>query len=266
MHCTQCGGPLHRENRRLFIQCPHCQSTLYIIPGRTVLHRYLPAALDADQAQAALRGWMAGREMPTDLSSLAKIEAVEFAYFPMWRVQLAASGQDPYVHLPAAATAVTEINMVRIPAGDLRPFDPGIQPTPLAPTFSLETALAQRSANIQDRVGEVDLEHIREVELVHVPLFFLRYRYRRQRYTAVVEGFSGQVYAHIYPQASNRPLVRASVIVAVIYFALGTCPWIGLLVGGRAGQRLGLALCLGLGVAVSIPSVIYMTRLAEGKW
>jgi predicted RNA-binding Zn-ribbon protein involved in translation (DUF1610 family) len=242
--CTQCGGELHPDEGQIFLTCPFCGSTVYIDKARVVFHWYLAPTLDEAKARGALSRWMAGNQTVKDLDRKASVTEVGFQYFPMWYFkQRLVNGREEIALMPGAATAVSEIVHLRLPAGDLRKYNQEVDPQAQPPTVPLEAAQSWLVAG-QPGTGN----EIIEQSLVHIPLFIAKYTYKGNLYTALVEGATGEVIANIYPAKAEAPYLAVGGLAALVYLCLALFPVIGGLSNGSEGALTGLGLCAAAGI------------------
>ncbi len=239
--CTQCGGELHPDEGQVFLTCPFCGATVYLDKSRVVFHWYVAPTLDADQAAAALRRWMSGSETVKDLDAKSQISGQAFRYFPLWYFRWTEGGREQVTLQPAAATSVTELARLNLPAGDLRRYDPALDPDSEPPSVPLEAGVEWFK---QGRAGV----QIEETALVHVPIYLFKYLYRGQTYTAVVDAASGGVHANIYPAKAELPYRLVGGVAALVFLCLALFPVVGGIVDSENGAGLGLAICAGVGV------------------
>lgn len=247
--CSQCGGELHPDEGQIFLTCPFCGSTVYIDKSRVVFHWYVAPTLNRDLALGALRRWMTGSQTVKDLDDKSQVTEIAFQYFPMWYFKLRRRDGKEEVHLsPAAATAVSEIGSLVLPAGDLRKYAAEIEPEAQAPSVPLASAQGWLSSEIQ--AGET----ISESSLLHIPVFTVKYSYQGVSYTALVEGATGEVFANLFPAKAEAPYRTVGLIAAAVFLCLALIP-IGMsAAGGAEGAGLGLGICIGSGL-VAIPLV-----------
>lgn len=258
--CTQCGGELHPDEGQIFLTCPFCSSTVYIDKARVVFHWYLAPTLDETKARGALARWMAGNQTVKDLDRKARIGEAAFQYFPMWYFKRRLSGGQEQIDLmPGAATAVSEIVHLRLPAGDLRKYNQDIDPQAVAPTVPLQAALEWLAAGQPAPVGE-----IAEQSLVHVPLYIFKYSYQGKAYTALVEGATGEVIANIYPAKAEAPYLAVGGLAALVYLCLALFPVVGGLADGSSGAAVGLGLCAAAGL-VAAPVLFVLAAWVAAK-
>jgi predicted RNA-binding Zn-ribbon protein involved in translation (DUF1610 family) len=316
LNCTQCGGELHPDEGQIFLNCPYCGATVYLDTSRVVFHWYVAPTLDEQQAGAALRRWMSGSRTVKDLDKKATVSGSSFLYFPLWYFRKRTGQREEITLVPAAATSVSELSHLTLPAGDLRKYESRLDAQAEPPTVPLEAALnwsggqkglslpapaggtvsavdamqsvytqaldrAQQHAASQGvdmfaQLEEIDRESgnertpeeeerlramlaargasaapaataaVQEMSLVHVPLFFFKYSFGGQSYTAVVDAASGTVLANIFPAKQEIPYRLVGGVTALVYLCLATFPIIGMLTG-EDGVFTGAALCIGLG-------------------
>ncbi len=248
--CSQCGGELHPDEGQTFLTCPYCSATVYVDKSRVVFHSSVAPTLDERQAIAALYRWMSGSQTVKDLDKKARVEGQMFQYFPLWYFKWK-DGQDEEEALrPAAATSVTELSNLKLPAGDLQSYTSALDSQAVPPSVPLDAALEwlQTSRTAKDP-GKLAVE---ETAVVHVPLYFYKYTYARGSYTAVVDAASGSVYASVFPPKAEAPYQVVAIVTALIYLCLATFPLIGMASAGSSGTSVGLISCAGLG-AIAAP-------------
>lgn len=229
LSCTQCGGELHPDEGQVFESCPYCGASVYLDKARVVFHWHLAPTLSQEQAASALARWMSGSQTVKDLDKKARVTGVSFEYFPLWYFKSKQGANAEQVDLqPAAATSVTELRQLNLPAGDLRKYDSALDAQSVTPSVPLEAAhqwLQQTRPN----------GNVTESALVHVPIFTFKYAFRDQVYTAVVEAATGRVLANIFPAKAEAPYLLAAGVTALVYLCLAL---IGLGGGGMAGISL----------------------------
>jgi predicted RNA-binding Zn-ribbon protein involved in translation (DUF1610 family) len=244
--CTQCGGELHPDEGQIFLTCPYCNSAVYLDKSRVVFHWYLAPTLDETKARGALARWMAGNETVKDLDKKARIGDYNFEFFPVWYFKRRDKhGREQVLLEPAAATSISEIRKIRLPAGDLRKYEDRLESQAHAPSVPLQAAL-----DWLDERG-VPGEEIVEQSLVHIPLFTFKYAYQNKPYTAIVEAGTGSVFANIFPAKAEAPYLLAGGLTALIFLCLALFPVIGGLAEGSSGVGVGLALCAGIGIVAA---------------
>ncbi len=259
LHCTQCGGELHPDEGQLFLTCPYCGATVYLDKSQVVFHWYLAPTLDEAQARASLARWMAGSQTVKDLDKKARLMGSAFEYFPLWYFKLNHPGGLEEIALqPAAATSVSELLHLKLPAGDLRKVDPGMEAQAHAPNVPLQTALGwvseRRGTNVQ----------VTERALVHIPVYSFKYTYNGTTYTALVEAATGGVFANIYPAKAEAPFLLVGGITAAVFLCLASFPVVGALSDSSSGLGIGALTCLGAGI-VAVPLLLALAAWVAAK-
>jgi DNA-directed RNA polymerase subunit RPC12/RpoP len=256
--CSQCGGELHPDEGQVFLTCPYCSSTVYLDKSQVVFHWYLAPTLDEQAAQGALRRWMAGNQTVKDLDQKARITESAFTYFPIWYFKRKRGDIEEILLQLAAATSISELKYMHIPAGDLRKYDPKLDDKAVAPSVPLETALAWLQVN------QSEASELVEKALVHLPLYTFKYQHQGQVYTALVEASTGQVFANIFPAKAEAPYMMAGGITALVFLCLATFPIIGALAADSSGFGIGLLVCGGVGL-VAAPALFALAAWVAAK-
>jgi hypothetical protein len=255
LNCTQCGGELHPDEGQIFLTCPYCGATVYLDKSRVVFHWSIAPTMDAQQAAAALNRWMSGNQTVKDLDRKARVVGQAFQYFPLWYFKWSAGKLEQEALQPAAATAVTELTHLRLPAGDMKPYHPDLDAQAVQPTVPLEAALEwlgqSQAGGGTSAAPQLGAGALKETAVVHVPLYSFKYEYRGQVFTAVVDAASGMVLANIFPQKEEAPYRLVGGVTALVFLCLATFPLVGMAINEETGLFTGLALCAGLGVLVA---------------
>lgn len=260
MLCPQCGGELHADQGQIFLTCPFCSSTVYLDKSQVVFHWYLAPTLDEARARGVLARWMAGNQTVKDLDKKSQVVAVSFEYFPLWYFKhLDSNGKEHILLEPAAATSVSELRKLMLPAGDLRKYDPSLDDQAHPPTVPLPTALQW----LKDH-HSVAANSLRERALVHIPIYTIKYHFQGNQYTAIAEAATGSVLASIYPAKVEAPYLLAGGITAFVFLCMATFPLIGALVAGRSGIGIGLLVCGALGL-IAVPALFSLAAWVAAK-
>jgi hypothetical protein len=244
LNCTQCGGELHPDEGQIFLVCPYCSATVYLDKARVVFHWYVAPTQDANQARSALFRWMSGSQTVKDLDKKSQVVGQDFRYFPLWYLVWSDGKIEQTGLQPAAATSINELGQMKLPAGDLRKYESGLDAQSEPPTVPLETAVGW----FRQKYGSVE---VRETALVHVPIYVFKYNYHGQVYTAVVDAANGTVLASLYPAKAEVPYLLVGAVTALIYLCLALFPIFGVISGGDDGGGIGLVLCAGVGIVAA---------------
>lgn len=245
-NCTQCGGDLHPDEGQLFITCPYCNSTVYLDKARVVFHLRLAPTLDDKAAAASLARWMAGNDTVKDLDKKSRILGQTFTYFPVWYFKLKSGGKEQIFLEPAAATSVTELRSLKLPAGDLQKYDDALNPQSVEPNVPLDAALLWLAQK------QVNTEQVAESALVHIPIYTFKYGFKNRMYTAVVEAATGRTLANIFPPKAEAPYLAVGCLTAMVFLCLAFMLVVTVYYDNGSTLPIGALLCSG-GGALAAP-------------
>lgn len=249
--CQQCGAPLPIEQGTRFVKCEFCGATNFVDKARAVFHYALKQTVRDTDAVAALRRWMAGNQTVKGLDRLAQIEPLQFEYFPMWLIRVENQGAEKVFLEPAAALSISALKGETIPAADLIPYDHELDAAAVEPTVPYSAMLDWLKQ--EQKITETA---IKEVSLVHLPLFVGKYAFKGERYTAIVDAATSRVFANIYPSKWEAPYFTIAAIAFVIYFCAALGPLAGYMSDSGAGLLLGIVAYLVIAVIAAIPIFI----------
>ena len=197
--CPQCGGENAPRSGERLLECAFCSASLFVDRSGAVGHYWLPRLLDAEQAVAALKRWMAGNDTVKDLDRKSSIERPEPVSFPVWMFRTRDAGGDETAYVePAAPTPIPQLADLKVPAGQLRPFDEeaeGVERSEA--TIPLETA--------RGWLDQRGVARVFETSLVQVPLWRCTYVFDGRQFTALVDGSTGAVMAAVFPEKAEAP-------------------------------------------------------------
>ena len=257
-NCTQCGGDLHPDEGQLFITCPYCNSTVYLDKARVVFHWSLAPTLDDKAAAASLARWMTGNDTVKDLDKKARILGQTFQYFPVWYFKVKSGEKERIFLEPAAATSITELRSLNLPAGDLQKYDDALVPQSVEPSVPLDAALlwlAQKQVNTQQVV---------ESALVHIPIYTFKYGFKNQMFTAVVEAVTGRAIANIFPTKAEAPYLTVGCLTALVFLCLAGILSLAVYFDDGASLGIGALICVG-GGAVAAPVLFAIAAWVASK-
>ena len=246
--CMQCAAPLHVEQGSQFVVCEFCGTTNFVDKSQSVQHYVVRETVAEPDAAAALRRWMAGNQTVKDLDQKATIERPSFQLFPLWLLRVQHNGEEKVYLEPAAATSVTELTELTIPASDMEPYDHTPDETAVAPTVPLETVKKWLAENEQ-----VAAQSIKEASLVHLPLYLFKYAFEARMYTAIVDAATSKVFANNYPTKWETPYYGVGGIGCALYFLAAFIPLISFFNSGGEGLGTGVLLYCITAVLLAIP-------------
>jgi LSD1 subclass zinc finger protein len=255
--CRQCSAPLSVEQGTKYVSCEYCGTTNIVDKSQSVLHYAVRPTLRQNDAEAALRRWMAGNKTIKGLDREAKIEREEFLHFPMWLVRTRKGESDEVFLEPAAATSISELKKLTIPAADLEPYDQTMDEDAVEATVPYKAMLGWLKET--HGVEQIDIQ---EVSLVHLPAYQFKYRYKERSYTALVDAASGSVFANLFPSKWEAPYRTIGGVAFVAYFMVALIPLVAFLIGGAAGMGIGMIIYFGVALALAIPIFIFAAAVS----
>jgi hypothetical protein len=247
LQCPDCGGPLKVAPGEAIATCPYCGSDVNLAVGSKyfLAHSILPNRIAAGEVEAAARSWMSGGFLkPDDLERKARIVTAELSVVPLYVMN--ADAKTTYTGFftrggPAAERSGTmakeyfwkvlarrasrfPVREYQVPLGAKVPF--ALAHVPAGAAFlnaELDDGEAARLARQQidanqryllrddvDSFSSVETEvDIRDLELLHVPAWNVRYEYRKRIHELVIDGQTGQAISGEIPQGKGGLLGSA---------------------------------------------------------
>jgi hypothetical protein len=233
-------------------RCTYCGTTNLVDTSRFVVHYAAQPTLRVNDAEAALRRWMAGSTTVAELDKLAQIERPLYQLFPMWLVRIMRDGKEQLLLEPAAALVVSELKRMSLASVDLERYDDSLAADAVAATVPYEAMMRWLADDYQ-----VKREQVREVSLVHLPVYLFNYRFAGQRYTAVVNGATGEVFASLYPAKRDTPYRVVAWASLLIYFMLTV--GLALLF---VNNTITFSLCFSTYLGVGVPTALILFAAA----
>jgi LSD1 subclass zinc finger protein len=246
--CQQCAAPLRVAPGSQFVTCEFCGTDNFVDKSGVVIHYAVQTTVREPDAVAALRRWMAGNQTVKGLDEQAQITETTYQLFPMWMVRVQANGEEQIYLEPAAATSITELTELTIPAGSITAYDHALDAYAIDPTVPYETVQSWLADNHQISSGAT-----RSVSLVHVPIYICKYTYEGEGYTAVIDGATSQVFAAIYPSKWETPYRAIGGLGCLGYFLISLIPLVGFASASGSSAAVGMTVYCFLAVLLAIP-------------
>jgi hypothetical protein len=188
-----------------FVKCPYCASQVYIDRTGAGFYYALPYMMDENQAVGVFKRWAAGSTKAKDLDKLAQVAGVKREYFPVYMFKRDVNGVEQVMIQPAGSTTLPGLHSLKVPAGDIKIFDPSFD-TKGAEMIKPDIEMM---AYMEKLPGKP-----KEQALVYFPIWKLDYVFNQKKYLAVIDGSSGEVFSSEFPTRSSAVYV----IVAVVGF------------------------------------------------
>lgn len=245
--CNQCTAVLPVEQGATIAVCEFCGTTNALDKSQAVLHYVVRETLREHEAGAALRRWMGGNQTVKELDKKAAIQPPAYYLWPMWLVRADVKGAEKVFLKPGAAVAVLDLTEMRIPASDLEPYDYSLSAAvdPTVPVKAVKKWLADDH--------QISAGAIKEMSLVHLPVYVFTYQFQGESYTAVVEAASGRVFADRFPSKQEVPYRAVAGVGCLLYFCAALVPALMYASGDFAGLGLGLLIYVIAAVVMAVP-------------
>lgn len=209
-----------------------------------VFHWRLAPTFDDKAAAASLARWMAGNDTVKDLDKKSRILGQTFQYFPVWYFKVKSGGKDQVFLEPAAATSISELRSLKLPAGDLQKYDDSLTPQSVEPSVPLDAALSWLAQKI-------NTQQVAENALVHIPIYTFKYGFKDKIYTAVVEAATGRTLANIFPPKAEAPYLAVAGLTALVFLCLAGILSLTIFYDNGSALGIGGLLCIGGGVVTA---------------
>jgi len=215
--CTKCGAPIELEPGVKLVKCKYCDSQIFLDRSGAGFFYIIPFMMNPTQAQGIFKRWTAGSRMARDLEAQAHISVLRQSYFPVYMFKRDVGGKEQVMVQPAKSTILPGMRNLKIPPGDLKIFDQ---------KFSTEGAeVVQPDMEMMAYLNNLPGKPV-EQALVYFPTWIIDYNYKGRKYSAVVDGSSGEIFATEYPPRQAAPYVAVGAAGFVAFVIEGFFfPW-----------------------------------------
>ena len=252
INCAKCGAPLRIKKGEAVIVCEYCGTANSLRADRfyIVAHSWMPNKLDKEDVIKRAREWMGGGMLgPSDLGR-SEITKVELVYLPLWvfrtrnstrYVGLFQRGEQKRIEgteerelfwkVLGRREAAFPVMAYHVPLAQKVPFaiEEAIEGIFLNGELDEEEAKALARQQIAEHMRRLASEKVdsfercdtetrfMESEFLHVPIWFIEYRYRGRPYKLYIEGTGGEVVKGEVPPAEFAGR-EVKIIMAVAAF------------------------------------------------
>jgi hypothetical protein len=215
--CTKCGAPIDIDPGQRIAKCKYCDSQIFIDKSGAGFFYIIPFMLNASQAQSTFKRWSAGSKMARDLEAQAHISILRQSYFPVYMFKRDVGGREQVLVQPARSTTLPGMRNLKIPPGDLKVFDQ---------KYSVEGAeVISPDMDMMAYLGTLPGKPL-EQALVYFPTWVIEYGYKGRKYSAVIDGSSGEIFAADSPPRQSAPYVIIGAVSFVLFLVEGLFfPW-----------------------------------------
>jgi DNA-directed RNA polymerase subunit RPC12/RpoP len=215
--CTKCGAPIDIDPGQRIAKCKYCDSQIFIDRSGAGFFYIIPFMLNATQAQSTFKRWSAGSKMARDLEAQAHISILRQSYFPVYMFKRDVGGREQVLVQPARSTTLPGMRNLKIPPGDLKVFDQ---------KYSVEGAeVVQPDMDMMAYLDTLPGKPL-EQALVFFPTWIIEYAYKGRKYSAVIDGSSGEIFATDYPPRQAAPYMIIGAAGFILFLVEGLFfPW-----------------------------------------
>ncbi|MFH0816224.1 MAG: hypothetical protein V1934_05360 [Methanobacteriota archaeon] len=229
LSCPDCGGPLKAAPGEAIITCEYCGSSVNVAVGSKYFlnHSAVPNRLSQADAEASARSWMAGGFLkPDDLARKAKIVSMELSMVPIFVMNVSAEtdykgfftrggpaiqrsgklSKDYFWKVVGRRASKFPAREYQVPLSAKAAFTMDLVPKG-AKFLNAELDDAEAVAKAKQEIDEnqrfllsqeLDMiesaetrAEVRDVEFLHVPVWNVRYEYRKRIYELMLDGQTG---------------------------------------------------------------------------
>jgi len=214
--CTQCGARLTIDADARLLECSFCSTALVVDPTGVVFNEVMRPTVDASQAQAHLRRFLASSATVAGLDRQAVIAEAQLEYFPFWAFTVQRGPDEEVVLMPASPSSLQGLHGVSLPGGDSCHLSKEV--TGDAPVVQPEVPLATAQQWLVDQQGQVA---VKRTVLFHLPLYLLTYTWKGRSFRAAVDGVTGKVFPAEYPSKAEAPYYLVAGLAIAVFTVEG---------------------------------------------
>jgi len=147
--------------------------------------------------------WAAGSTKAKDLDKMAQVAGVKRQYFPVYMFKRDLNGVEQVFIETAGSTTLPGLHSLKVPAGDLKIFDP---------SFDTQGAeLVKPDIEMLSYLNTLPGKP-KEQALVYFPIWKIDYVFNQKKYEVVLDGSSGEVFSAEFPMRSSTAYVAVAAV------------------------------------------------------
>ena len=186
-----------------FVKCPYCCSQVYIDRSGAGFYYALPFMVNENDSIGMFRRWASGSTKAKDLDKLAQMAGVKRQYFPVYMFKRDLNGVEQVFIETAGSTTLPGLHNLKVPAGDLKIFDP---------SFDTQGAeLVKPDIEMLSYLNTLPGKP-KEQALVYFPIWKIDYVFNQKKYEVVLDGSSGEVFSSEFPMRSSTAYVAVAIV------------------------------------------------------
>ncbi len=186
-----------------FVKCPYCASQVYLDRSGAGFYYALPYMVKENDAIGMFKRWAAGSTKAKDLDKLAQVAGVKRQYFPVYMFKRDLNGVEQVFIETAGSTTLPGLHSLKVPAGDLKIFDP---------SFDTQGAeLVKPDIEMLSYLNTLPGKP-KEQALVYFPIWKIDYVFNQKKYEIVLDGSSGEIFSAEFPMRSSTAYVAVAAV------------------------------------------------------
>ena len=186
-----------------FVKCPYCASQIYLDRSGAGFYYALPYMVKENDAVGMFKRWAAGSTKAKDLDKLAQVAGVKRQYFPVYMFKRDLNGVEQVFIETAGSTTLPGLHSLKVPAGDLKIFDP---------SFDTQGAeLVKPDIEMLSYLNTLPGKP-KEQALVYFPIWKIDYVFNQKKFEVVLDGSSGEVFSAEFPMRSSTAYVAVAAV------------------------------------------------------
>jgi hypothetical protein len=225
-----------------FVKCPYCASQVYVDRSGAGFYYALPYMVKENDAVGMFKRWAAGSTKAKDLDKLAQVAGVKRQYFPVYMFKRDLNGVEQVFIETAGSTTLPGLHSLKVPAGDLKIFDP---------SFDTQGAeLVKPDIEMLSYLNTLPGKP-KEQALVYFPIWKIDYVFNQKKYEVVLDGSSGEVFSAEFPMRSSTAYVAVAAVGFLAIAAEGLV---------ATSSMLAAAILIGVTVVAVFGAALFVAR------
>lgn len=217
INCSQCGADLDVLEDDYFIDCPYCNTSLYLKAHKSFPHYIVSTSLQGKHIRQIIRDF----NIRFNIKAEIKKYDTELFYFPFWKVEFTEPSQHFLTIQPAMGSPFMWLNSFSLPGADLKFY-------------------SEKYLNKDDRVVEASKSYTELTEglvsskgainkraikgsLIHYPFMRVNFTYEQREFSLWIDAAHRQLIAfepELPPPSLKRNFSRKLFIYSIVLFLL----------------------------------------------
>jgi len=215
--CSQCGVSLDVLEDEYFIDCPYCNTSLYLISHQSFPHYIVPASLEDKHIRQIIRDFNIRFNFKADIKKYDS----ELFYFPFWKIEFTDPSQHFLTIQPAMESPFEWLNSFSLPGADLKFYSERYlnkNDRVVEPSKSYLELLNES----ESFMGEINKREIKG-SLIHYPFIRANFTFEQRDFSLWIDAAHRQLIAfepELPPPSLKRNFSRKLFIYSAAFFML----------------------------------------------